>query len=208
MDARVSRFSRPLLVLMVVLYLVSLGAFTYTNWQLDPSPRLQDAVFNGLILSIPLVLFFGALYLLGRAWYERRVTGSVAPAIAKAIRWAPRAGAIMIIFFVSLFSLDVFGMGGTFLETLVGLLMHNLPTIAMIILLVFAWRRPLVGAIAFLLAGLFFLRFLVGGDNWGILLLFSGPLLLISALFYTDWRQLQPPHPASADAGAPPSPNA
>lgn len=191
MDARVSRFSRPLLVLMVVLYLVSLGAFTYTNWQLDPSPRLQDAVFNGLILSIPLVLFFGALYLLGRAWYERRVTGSVAPAIAKAIRWAPRAGAIMIIFFVSLFSLDVFGMGGTFLETLVGLLMHNLPTIAMIILLVFAWRRPLVG-----------------GDNWGILLLFSGPLLLISALFYTDWRQRQPPHPASADAGAPPSPNA
>ena len=55
-----------------------------------------------------------------------------------------------------------------------------------------AWRRPVIGFIAFLLAGLFFLRFLIFGFNLGNFLLFSGPLLLISALFYADWRWNKP----------------
>jgi hypothetical protein len=66
--------------------------------------------------------------------------------------------------------------------------------------MVFAWRRPVVGAIAFLLAGLFLLRFVILGGGLGHFLLFSGPLLLISALFYADWgwNKLPPNTPLDA----------
>jgi hypothetical protein len=79
---------------------------------------------------------------------------------------------------------------------------HNLPSIVLILLLVFAWRRPLVGFIAFLLAGLFFLRFVILGRELGHFLLFSGPLLLIAGLFYADWRWNRPRPPAAPGAAA------
>lgn len=192
MATPLSRFNRFLVILMVILYLVSLGAFSYANWKVETDHQLWMFVVNALILSIPLVLFFGSVYVLISAWRERSLTGQISVRLAKIIHWAPRIAAILIIFFVSLFSLDVFGMEGTPLELLGGFLMHNLPSIIMIVVLVFAWRRPVVGFIAFLLAGVFFLRFVIFGFNLGHFLLFSGPLLLISALFYADWRWNKP----------------
>ena len=116
--------------------------------------------------------------------------------MAKVIHWAPRIAAIVIIFFVSLFSLDVFEMQGAPLELLGAFIMHSLPSIGLILVLVFAWRWPRIGYIAFLLAGLYFLRFVIPGQDWGNLLLFSMPLLLISGLFYADWRWHKPQSPA------------
>lgn len=196
MNAQTSRFNQLLLVLMIVLYIVSLGMFTYLNWQVESEHILWNHLFNALILSIPLLLFFGSIYLLVAAWQEHAQTGQIRPRLARTIHWAPRIAAIMIIFFVTLFSLDVFGMGGTLLEQIGGFIIHSLPSIAMIILLAFAWKRPMIGFIAFLIAGLFFLRFVIPGFNLGNFLLFSGPLLLISAMFYIDWRWLNPKSPA------------
>ncbi len=183
-----TRFNRLLLILMVVLFLVSLAAFSYANWRVEPEHQLWNMVVNALILSIPLLVFYGSIYVLLSAWYERRLAGQVGPKLARFIYWAPRLAALLIIFFVTLFSLDVFGENGTFLEQIGAFLIHSLPSIAMILLLIFAWRRPVVGFIAFLIAGLFFLRFVILGHDLGHFLLFSGPLLLISALFYADWR--------------------
>lgn len=191
MAAQLSRFNRLLLILMVVLYLISLLGFSYVNWVIEPERMLWFIALNALILSLPLVLFYGSAYVLISAWRERRLTGQISPHLAKTIFRAPRLAAILIIFFVSLFSLDVFAMEATPLELLVGFIMHNLPSIFMILVLVIAWRRPVVGFIAFLLAGLFFLRFVVFDVSLGYLLLFTGPLLLISALFYADWRWLK-----------------
>ncbi|MCU0523111.1 MAG: hypothetical protein MUF84_20790 [Anaerolineae bacterium] len=197
MDARIPRFSRFLLAVMVLLYGVSLAAFTAANLRADPNPVAWQIVVNDLILSIPLVLFFGAIFVLARAWYERRISGSASDRLASVIHWAPRIAAILIIFFTSLFSLDVFGTGASFLETLGAFVIHNTPSIAMIVVLVFAWRQPIVGAVAFVLVSLVFLRFVLGGGGVGHFMLFSGPLLLIAALFYTDWRRskAQPPTP-------------
>ena len=200
MDTKMSRFNRLLMILMVVLYVISLGAFTYANWRADPEQALWGHALNALILSIPLVLFYGSAYVLISAWREHKLTGQISPHLAKIIHWAPRVAAILIIFFVSLFSLDVFGMEGTPLQLLGGFLMHNIPSIVMILMLIFAWRRPVVGFIAFLIAGLFFLRFVIFGADLGHFLLFSGPLLLISALFYADWRWFKPSPPAPLDA--------
>lgn len=199
MATPISRFNRILLILMVVLYIISLGAFTYLNWSLDPEHVLWMHAVNALILSIPLVLFYGSAYVLISAWREHKLTGQINPRLAKVIHWAPRIAAILIIFFVSLFSLDVFGMEGTPLELLGGFLIHSIPSIVMILMLVFAWRRPAVGFIAFLIAGGFFLRFVILGGDLAHFLLFSGPLLLISALFYADWRWLKPAQPAATN---------
>jgi len=199
MDVQNSRSNRLLMILMVVLYVISLGAFSYANWMVEPEHVLWMFAVNALILSIPLVLFYGSAYVLISAWREHSLTGQISSRLAKVIHWAPRLAAILIIFFVTLFSFDVFEMGGTLLEQLGGFIMHSLPSIFMIVVLAFAWRRPVVGFIAFLLAGLFFLRFVIFGRDLGHFLLFSGPLLLISALFYADWRWLQPSPPASLD---------
>ena len=91
--------------------------------------------------------------------------------------------------FMSLFSLDVFEMQASPLELLGGFLIHNIPSIAMILMLVFAWKRPAVGFVAFLIAGAHFAFFFVR-DFYALsnLLLFVLPILLIACLFYIDWK--------------------
>jgi hypothetical protein len=195
MDTRSTRFNRFLLRLMIVLYLISLGAFSYANWKVEDEHVLWTYVVNAFLLSIPLVLFYGSIYVLIRAWREHRQTGMISPGLAKTIHWAPRVAAILIIFFVSLFSLDVFEMEASPLELLGAFLIHNLPSIFLIFVLIFAWRQPVVGFLAFLLAGLVFLRFVIFDLSLGHFLLFSGPLLLISGLFYADWRWHKPSDP-------------
>lgn len=199
MTDQIFRFNRLLLILMIVMYLISLAAFNYANWQVDQEHTLWKTLVNSLILSIPLTLFFGSIYVLISAWYEQRQTGEISTRLRKIIHWAPRTAAILIIFFVSLFSLDVFELEASPLELIGAFLIHSLPSIVMILFLVIAWRRPVVGFIAFLLAGLFFLRSLIFGGSPPNFLLFSGPLLLISALFFADWRWIKPLPPASLD---------
>ncbi|MEJ2710380.1 MAG: hypothetical protein P8074_22405 [Anaerolineales bacterium] len=200
MAAPISRFNRLLLILMVALYLISLGAFTYVNWMVDLEHIWWAIAVNALILSIPLVLFYGSIYVLISAWREHSLTGKISPRLANVVHWAPRLAAILIIFFVSLFSLDVFEMEGTPLELLGAFLIHSLPSIILIVLLFFAWRRPVVGFVAFLLAGLLFLPFAITDLNLGHFLLFSGPMLLISGLFFADWRWHAPQPPTPIDA--------
>jgi hypothetical protein len=202
MAARASQFNRLLLIFMIVLYGITLLAFSYGEWTANPEPVLWMAVVNALILSIPLILFYGSVYVLISAWREHSQTGQIDPRLDRVIHWAPRLAAIGIIFFVSLFSLDVFEIEATLLEQLVGFVMHSLPSITLILVLVVAWRRPVVGFIAFLIAGLFFLRFVISGPDLAHFLLFSGPLLLVSALFYADWRLHIPKSPHSLDSVA------
>jgi hypothetical protein len=100
---------------------------------------------------------------------------------------------MLIIFFMSLFSLDVFGMGASPLQVLGGLLIHNIPSIIMIVLLVIAWKRPVIGFVVFLIAGVAFIFFFVR-DFYALpnLLLFVFPILLVASLFYADWKWLTP----------------
>jgi hypothetical protein len=198
METHKSQFTRNLLIAVVVLYVLTIAVFGYpmvasepelTEWWMIP--------LNLIILSIPLVLLYGSIYVLVRGWYERSTLGSVSPRLAKIIHWAPRVAAMMIIFFMSLFSLDVFGMGASPLEVLGTFLMHNIPSIVMVLFLVFAWKRPVVGFVVFLIAGVAFTIFFVR-DFYALqnLLLFVLPILLIASLFYADWKWLKPSYMA------------
>jgi hypothetical protein len=160
-------------------------------------------LLNILIISIPLVLLYGSIYVLVIAWREHSTLGQVNPRLAKVIHWAPRVAAILIIFFVGLFSLDVFEMEASPLELLAGFLLHNIPSIGMLVLLIFAWKRPVVGFVAFLAnAALFTIFFVRDIYSLANLLFFVLPILLVAFLFYIDWKWLKPQSPAQTDAAA------
>jgi hypothetical protein len=194
MQSQKSHFSRTLLIVLVILFVLTLAALNYANWAAEPGfLQWWVLLLNSLILSIPLVLLYGSIYVLLMGRHERATLGQVRPRLAKIIHWAPRIAALLIIFFVGLFSLDVFGTGAPPLDVLVGFLMHNIPSILMLVLLIFAWKRPVVGFLAFLLAGaafaVLFVRDIYALPN---LVLFVLPILLIASLFYADWQWLKP----------------
>jgi len=204
MDTTKTQFNRILLIILAVLYVLSVTAFVYANWAADPEfEQWWMTLLNILILSIPLVLLYGSIYVLVVAWREHSTVGQVNPRLSKIIHWAPRAASILIIFFISLFSLDVFDMEASPLELLGGFLIHNIPSIVMLVLLIFAWKRPMVGFVAFLVAAALFAIFFVR-DIYALpnLLLFVFPILLIAFLFYADWKWLKPQPPAQVEAEA------
>jgi hypothetical protein len=194
MDTQKSQFNRLLLIILVTLYVLTITAFSYANWAADPQIiQWWMVLLNILILSIPLILLYGSIYVLVIAWREHSTLGRVNPRLAKIIHWSPRVAAILIILFIGLFSLDVFAMQASPLEQLGGFLMHNIPSLGMLVLLIFAWKRPAVGFVAFLIAAaLFSLFFVRGFYALSNLLLFVCPILLVAFLFYADWKWLKP----------------
>jgi hypothetical protein len=194
MDTQKPRSNRVLLIILVVLYLLTLAAFNYANWAADPEfMQWWMPLVNSVLLSIPLLLLYGSIYVLVVAWREHAAGGQINPRLAKIIHWAPRIAAILIILFISLFSLDVFEMDASPLELLGGFLIHNIPAIGMIVLLILAWKRPVVGFVAFLAAGaLFAFAFVREASALPNLLLFVFPILLVAGLFYADWNWVNP----------------
>jgi hypothetical protein len=194
MNARESRFNRNLLIILVLIYLLTLAVFSYLNWSTDPAFMVWwKTLLNIPIISIPLVLLYGSIYVLALAYRQHTTQDSIDPHLAKILRTAPRLAAILIIFFISLFSLDIFEMQATPLELLGAFLMHNIPSMVLIALLIVAWKRPVVGFVAFLAAAVlftvFFVRDLSALPN---LLFFVLPILMVAALFYADWQWLTP----------------
>jgi len=113
--------------------------------------------------------------------------------INKWLYWTPRILSILFLLFLAMFSLDVFGNGYTFWQTLVGLFMHNIPVFILAILLWISWKREIVGAITFILAGLLYIYLTIFRAQipWYISLSWSltiaGPALVIGILFYLNW---------------------
>lgn len=202
MNTQKSRFNRILLIILIILFVLTIAAFSYANWAAGPEfMQWWMMLINIPILGIPLLLLYGSIYVLAVGWREQSSLGQINPRLARIIHWAPRVAAILIIFFVSLFSLDVFEMDAAPLELLGGFLIHNIPSIGMLILLIIAWKRPAVGFVAFLAAGAIFTFFFVRDiSSLPNLLLFVLPILLIACLFYADWRWLKPQPPAQIDA--------
>ncbi|TFG23897.1 MAG: hypothetical protein EU533_02670 [Promethearchaeota archaeon] len=118
--------------------------------------------------------------------------------INKLLYWTPRILAILFICFITLFSLDIFDMNLDFWGTVVGLLIHNIPTFILLFLLIISWRYELVGAILFILFGIVFaILILINAilSGFSLILLLSsvggigGPILLIGILFLISWRK-------------------
>lgn len=122
--------------------------------------------------------------------------------------WIPRILAVLLVAFLALFSLDVFQPGLSSGEIALAFLIHNIPVIVMIVVLVFAWKWDLVGAIGFAIAGLLYIgltAYSVVGSNlpWYLAIAWSvqlaGPALIIAALFFVNWRRGRRSVVASSD---------
>lgn len=101
--------------------------------------------------------------------------------------WTPRVLMILFICFISLFALDSFEGDQSFIEKIGGFLIHLIPTAVLIILLIFSWWREWVGGIAFLLLAIGYLIMAWGKFPVSVYFLISGPLFIISVLFWLNW---------------------
>src|SRR5579864_60800 len=99
--------------------------------------------------------------------------------------WAPRVLGIGFAVFISLFALDVFVEGYTFRQTVVALTMHLIPTAIVVVGLLLAWRWEWVGAVVFAGAGILYMISAWNHPDW--ILLISGPLFVVGALFLVNW---------------------
>ncbi|RJR32147.1 hypothetical protein C4569_00320 [Candidatus Parcubacteria bacterium] len=95
-----------------------------------------------------------------------------------------------------MFSLDVFEGAANAKDVAIGLFMHNVPTFVLLLILIIAWKKEIVGAVFFALAGLFYIGFVLWnmistGFEWYYLawiLQISGVPFLIAYLFWLNWK--------------------
>ncbi len=113
------------------------------------------------------------------------------------IVWTPRVLAILFACFISMFALDVFAEGRPWTETLIALLMHLIPTYVLILILVFAWRRPWIGAAGYAMLAIAYTVFALRRAHWEWSLIIAAPLLAVAVLFLWSWRSARPSGAAS-----------
>ena len=102
------------------------------------------------------------------------------------LQWTPRILAVLFIAFVSMFSLDVFGVGYSPWETVVAFTMHNIPSFVLIACVILAWRWPWVGSAGFLAFAVWYVSTMRGFD-WTVYALLAGIPTLIALLYAADW---------------------
>lgn len=187
---------RGLTAVLILLFVLSLAFLSYGNYAAGSGA--WEMIISTLLLSIPLGLLYFSIGLLAAAYLQKRSQGQISRRLAVFIYYAPRIAGVLITFFIGLFALDVFEEGQNFRVMLGGFIIHALPAIILAILLALAWRWEWIGAIAFIGAALYCLRFLMS-DNWsmafGNLLIFSGPLAMIGILFWLNWKWRKELHP-------------
>ncbi|MBI5880811.1 hypothetical protein HZB90_01640 [archaeon] len=116
------------------------------------------------------------------------------PKVNKFIYWI-RIVSIIFILFLAVFSLDVFGNDYGFWGTLVAFLMHNIPVFILTAVLIISWKYEIVGGIAFVIAGLIYIVFVINkvhnGLPWYLALSWSMtialPAFIIGALWFVNW---------------------
>jgi len=117
--------------------------------------------------------------------------------INKFVYWSPRILAIIFILSLTVFSLDVFEEDYDFWGTILGLFMHNIPSIVLLIVLIISWRREIVGGIAFIIGGILYIAILLmaairNGFEWYYLLWtiqISGIAFFIGTMFLVCWSK-------------------
>ena len=112
----------------------------------------------------------------------------------KIIYWMPRVLAILFTLFIMMFSLDVFEETSSFIDQMIGFFMHNLPAFGIILIIVLAWKKDIIGMIGFALIAIgLFLMVMSSMPPEGsavnpAVFFISGPALLISLLYGLSWK--------------------
>jgi hypothetical protein len=101
--------------------------------------------------------------------------------------WAPRVLTIACAIFLSAFALDVFSEKHPLEELLLALLIHLVPAAIIVLVLALAWRWEWIGAVLFAGLGIFYWLRNLKHPNWIVVI--SGPLFAVAALFLVNWMK-------------------
>jgi len=113
------------------------------------------------------------------------------------VYWTPRILSIVFLCFLALFSLDVFGNGLSVEQTILALLMHNIPVFILGILVWISWKYDVVGGVAFILFGVWYIvqiaiTAMANGFEWYLLswaVQISGIAFFIGILYLINWKK-------------------
>jgi len=108
------------------------------------------------------------------------------PALRRTLFWTPRLTGILFVLFLGIFALDIFGQGYSFWETVAGLTMHLLPSIALAIAVALAWKWEWIGAAVFMGWSVFYVAS-ARGFPWSVYVLIAGIPFMVGVLFLVDW---------------------
>jgi hypothetical protein len=106
----------------------------------------------------------------------------------KVYLWSARILAIVFILFISMFALDVFWEGYDFLYLVIALFMHLLPSLVLLLALIFVWKRPGTGGCIFMVLGVLMTLFFNTYREATSFLLISLPVFVIGGLFFLSKR--------------------
>ena len=105
--------------------------------------------------------------------------------VRRLLFWSPRVLCIAFALFVSLFVLDVFNEALGLWKTILSLSMHLIPTAFIVVVLAVSWRWEWVGGILFVALGMLYLIRARHHPDWVVVI--SGPLFVLGALFLLNW---------------------
>lgn len=110
-----------------------------------------------------------------------------------ALSWVLRIFLITVILFFAMFSLDVFEGDDSIWRKLLGFLIHNIPSMAMAVILVIGWRWENIAGFLLIAAGIAMVFFFGGPMNlmYGQWILFSLPMV-VGALFLVNYYGFRP----------------
>ena len=101
--------------------------------------------------------------------------------------WSPRILSILVSLFIGMFALDAFGQGKPLLEALPDFVVHLIPAFVLLALVGASWRWEWIGGVTFMgLAVLYATTKAREHLDW--MLVISGPLMVVGALFFWSWR--------------------
>jgi len=116
---------------------------------------------------------------------EGVVMSPIAPHI---LCWTPRVLGMAFAAFLTLFATDALTLPGDAAHKALALLMHLLPTLAVLAALAAAWRREWLAALILPLLAILHATWAWGRLHWSAYAVIDGPLLLLAALFWAAWR--------------------
>jgi hypothetical protein len=102
------------------------------------------------------------------------------------LHWVPRILGSLLVCFIGMFAMDVFGEGFGFWNTTLALVMHLIPALIAAAVLAVAWRWETTGGLLYLAGALTHAVLMGARLPASAVLIIAGPVALIGLMFIAD----------------------
>jgi len=137
-------------------------------------------------------------------FYDAISTKNNMPSNTHGFSWVPRILCILIIIFLGVFASDAFVAEHSMFQQVSDFLIHLVPSLILLLLLIIAWKRELIGGILFTILSLVMSPFLYSMNyeqnhnifmSLGVILIIALPILLTGILFIISYSKRKPTAP-------------